>query len=106
VHQPQQIQLDSVERHDLAETFADSFNAIKSDGQRWRLEFCVTRMEQPIPPNILRGKQVPVCRLVLTPQLGLELASKLTAFIQEMEKQGVIKKTVNIPMPPISGKPN
>ena len=106
MNQPQQIQIDSVARDDLAETFADSFSEIKFDGQSWRFEFCVIRMDQPKPPKTMHGKRVPVCRLVLTPQAGFDLASKLSALMNEMEKQCMIKKTPIMPMPPTSGKPN
>jgi hypothetical protein len=104
VSQQQQIQIDPVEIDGLSETFADSFTGIHFDGQSWRIELCVTRTELPNPPKPLRAKRVPVCRLVLTPQLGFELTTKLTALIAQLEKQGVIKKTVA--MPPTSSKPN
>jgi|SRR5579862_1778880 len=104
--QQQRIQLEHVPRHDLPETFADSSTNITFDGQCWRIEFCSTRMEQPIPPATLRGKQVTVCRLVLTPKAGFDLASNLNTIVTQMEKQGVIKRVTQPIMPPVSGKPN
>jgi hypothetical protein len=108
MNQPPRIQIDSVARHDLSETFADSFTNVSFDGQSWRIEFCATRVDPPTSPRptALHAKRVPVCRLALTPQLGFELAAKLSSLLAEMEKQGAIKRVMGAPMPPTSGKPN
>jgi hypothetical protein len=91
---------------DVSETFADSVEKISFDGQSWRVEFCITRMNEPRPP-IISGKKYPACRLVLTPNAGIDLANKLKGIVEQMEKQGLIKvmPNPNLTVPP-GTKPN
>jgi hypothetical protein len=88
------------------ETFADSVEKISFDGQSWRVELCVTRMNEPRPP-IISGRKYPACRLVLTPNAGIDLANKLKVIVELMEKQGLIKQVpaTNLTVPP-GTKPN
>jgi hypothetical protein len=106
---PQQpeVKIVDVDRPELCETFADSILKIGFDGQVWRFEFGVTRMDEPKPP-ILPGKRYPACRLVLPPKTGLEFAAQLKGLIDVMEKQGVIKTMPAASMitPPAGSKPN
>jgi len=73
---------------------------ISFDGATMRIEFCVTRMDRPNPPNPPTGKRYPVCRLVLPTNAGLEFYNKLHQMISTMEKNGAITKK-----PPSSGTP-
>jgi hypothetical protein len=77
---------------ELSETFADSFQLILFDGQSARVEFCVTRMDEPKPPNPPTARKYPVCRLVLTPEAVFQLFGQLQQIINAMQKQGLIKK--------------
>ncbi len=86
-----------IDRPEVSEVFADSIRAISFDGQTMRIEFCVTRMDEPIPPNPQTGKQYPVCRVVLTPNTGINLFSKLQQIMQELEKRGAIKRGTPTP---------
>src|SRR5260221_327977 len=99
-------QISYVDLPDVSETFADSVEKISVDGQSWRLEVFVTRMDEPRPP-IIAGKKYPACRLVLTMNAGLDLANKLKGLIEAMEKQGLIKhiQNPNLIVPP-GTKPN
>ena len=76
----------------LCETFADSINTILFDGQTLRIEFCVTRMDEPNPPNPVTGKKYPVCRLVMTANAGIAFYNRLHQLISSMEEAGAIKK--------------
>jgi len=78
-----------VDRPEVCETFADSIRAISFDGQTLRMEFCVSRMDEPKPPT---SRQYPACRLVLTPKAGLDLFNQLQRFISTLEETGVIKR--------------
>lgn len=99
-------QISYVDLPNVSETFADSVEKILVDGQSWRLEFCVTRMDEPKPP-IITGKKYPACRLVLTLNAGLDLANKIKGLVEAMEKQGLIKtiQNPNLIVPP-GTKPN
>ena len=92
---PTQIRF--VDRPEVCETFADSIRAISFDGQTLRMEFCVTRMDQPKPPEPQTARQYPTCRLVLTPKAGLDLFNQLQRFISTLEKTGVLKRTPPTP---------
>lgn len=103
---PPKIEISYLDLPDVSETFSDSIEKISFDGQSWRFEFCVTRMDEPRPP-IISGKKYPACRLVLTPNAGIDLANKLKGMIEAMEKQGLIKQVQNpnLIIPP-GTKPN
>jgi len=86
---------------DLPETFADSVRFIGFDGQTWRIELMVTRIQpEQIKPGAagVPATQTPSCRLVLTVAAGLDLLNKLTQTADALEKQGILKR--NQPAPP------
>jgi len=89
-----------VDRPEVSETFADSIHLIGFDAQGMRIEFCVTRMEKPKPGSPPTGKRYTICRLVLPPNTGIELADKLKNLVSLMEKEGVIKKPPQTPALP------
>ena len=77
---PNVPQIHFVDRPEVSETFADSIKVISFDGQTMRIEFCVTRMDEPKPPVPPTGRQYPVCRLVLAPNAGLQLQATLICY--------------------------
>ncbi|MGO9379944.1 MAG: hypothetical protein ACLPN1_03850 [Dissulfurispiraceae bacterium] len=81
-----------VDLPELSETFADSIQLILFDGQSARIEFCVTRMDEPKPPKPPTARKYPVCRLVLTPEAALQLFNQLQTIVTGMQKQGLIKR--------------
>lgn len=85
-------QIQDVEVPDLFETFADSIGMSTFDGNTMRIEFRVTRVNPPVPPNPPTAKRYPVCRLVMTPELAVELSNQLNGVIGMMEKQGLVKR--------------
>ena len=89
-------QVQYIDRFDVSETFVNSLgNWIFSDGVA-NIELCVTRLNKPEPPNPPSGKKYPVCRLVLTPQLVIELFQSLNSILGAMKDKGLIKQ---IPQP-------
>ena len=104
--QQPELKIVYVDRPEVFETFADSVEKISVDGQVWRIEFCVTRLDEPKPP-VIPGKKYPSCRLVLTAKAGLELHDKLKGLVAIMEKQGLVKQqsVPDITIPP-GTKPN
>ncbi|HNT16730.1 MAG TPA: hypothetical protein PKJ37_02385 [Acidobacteriota bacterium] len=85
-------QVQYVDSADVSETFVDSLNAVMFDGQTGRIELCVTRMEPPTPSTPPKAKRYPACRLVLTPEAFLKLASQLQQLLGALEKDGVVQK--------------
>lgn len=81
-----------VDRPELAETFGDSIKAVWFDGNTWRIEVTVTRIETPAPPQPMSSKQLPSCRLVLSAGAGLDLLNKLTEVAASLEQQGILKR--------------
>ena len=60
----------------LAETFADTVGQWHFDGSSLRIDFLVTRFDQPKSPETRTGRKLPVCRLVLTANGTAELHSR------------------------------
>jgi hypothetical protein len=82
-----------MDRPEIAETFSDFIRSLNFDGQTMRIEFCVTRLDKPTPPNPPTAKQYPTCRLVLTPAAGIDLFNKLQQIMSALEKSGTLKRT-------------
>ncbi len=80
-----------VDRPDVAETFTDSISSCAFDGQNVRIEFTVGRFEDPSALGIVEGKQVPVCRLVLSAPALIELLNRLGQITDAMKKAGILK---------------
>ena len=103
-----QLQLEYVDRPEVAEIFADSVEKISAEGNTHtvRFEFCVHRIDEPSagqPPR--SGKKYTACRLIMPLAGFLGLATKIERLTSLMEQQGVVSKTT-IPMTPQGGKPN
>jgi hypothetical protein len=95
-------QLRYIERTDVFETFADSLGPTSTfDGHDVRIELCVTRLDEIKPPKAITGRKYTACRLVLTPQLTLEIVNQLQQFLGVMEKEGLLKRIT----PPTQGTP-
>jgi hypothetical protein len=80
-----------VDRPEVSETFIDSFHFATFDGTTFRIELCVTRMDEPKPPKPPTARKYPVCRLVMPPQATVELFNQLQTFINIMEQKGLVK---------------
>ena len=90
--QQQQQQLIHVDRPEMPETFADSVHSLVFDGQTFRIDLAVTRIEQSgAKPGAAKGRRYTACRLVLPPKAALELTQKLNGMLKAMQKQGVLK---------------
>ena len=79
-----QIQDDQVTETDLPElreTFSDHVGMTTFDGQLLRIEFQVTRLDTPKPPDPPTGRRYPVCRLVLTGPAAAALYNALGTMI-------------------------
>lgn len=81
-----------VDLPNLPETFVDSFGSMTFDGQTARIELCVTRMNEPHPPNPPTARRLPVCRLVMTPGAFLDLFNQLQQLVETLEREGAIHK--------------
>ena len=90
--QPLNPQINFQDRPELSETFADSVRGLIFDGQTMRIEFCITRMDPPQPPNAPTARQYPVCRLVLPPNAAIDLYNKLQRIVQALEKEGKVTR--------------
>ena len=88
------MQITYVDRSEVCETFADTVEKLSFDGQTLRLELCVTRMDDPAPPNPPTGKKYTACRLVLPPLAALDLVNKLQQLVALLEQQGIVKRGV------------
>lgn len=86
------IQITYVDRPEVSETFADTVEKMFFDNQTLRIELCVTRMNDPSPPNPPSGEKYTACRLVLPPLTALDLVIKLQQLVALLEQQGVIKR--------------
>lgn len=84
-----------VDRPDLPETFADSIHMIWFDMQTMRIDFCVTRNDEPKPPVMPVPKQYPTCRLVLSLDGAMALHNQLSQLVGALKQQGVVHSVPN-----------
>jgi hypothetical protein len=78
------------DRHDLEETFADSIRSCVFDGQLMRIEFTVSRFDDPGALGVLEGRQVPTCRLVLNRTAMADLFNRLGQLSNVLKQAGVV----------------
>jgi len=67
------------------------------------MELCVTRLDEPHPPEPPKGRSYPVARLAFTPSAALQLHQNLSNLLAALEKQGVIQRAPippQVPVPP------
>ena len=104
----QTFEIQYFNRPEVQEMFADHLERMTVDGttNTLRLEFTVTRMDDPKPGSTKQtGKKYTVARLVL-PMTGLlDMINKFQQVTSVMEQQGTLKRQV-IVTPPPGGKPN
>jgi len=90
--QQPKIEVQHIDLPDLRETFADSVPRWVFDGQTLRIEFAVTRLQEPTPPKPPTAKQYPACRLVLTPAAAIDLINKMQGIAGALEQAGILKR--------------
>jgi hypothetical protein len=77
----------------IPETFADTVRGMMFDGQSVRMEFCVTRMDEPAKGSAeLTGKRQTACRVVLPMSAALDLSHKLGRMFATLAKRGAERK--------------
>ena len=86
------IQTKIVDRPAVSESFADSVLGCWFDGHTWRVDFSVTRIDQPMTEPAT-SSQYPSCRLVLSLPAGLALLERLSDLLRQLEANGTIKRT-------------
>ena len=102
----QEMKFTYVDRPEIPETFVDVVEKMLFDGQVLRLEFCVSRLDEPRPSVPPSSKKVTAARLVMTPNGALDLFGKLQPLIAMWQQQGLIKQNPPMPVDTGSGKPN
>ncbi len=85
-------QIRYIDLTDVSETFADSLGLTIFDGQSTRIELCITRFDAPNPPNAPTARKYPACRLVLTPEVTIDLFNQLQNMVKVMQQQGLVTK--------------
>lgn len=73
---------------ELPETFSDSIRSCVFDGQMMRIEFTVTRFDDRSAAGVVEGRQLPVCRLVLTRNTLLDLVNRISQMGEALKKGG------------------
>ena len=86
------LQLEHIDVAAVGETFADSVRDLAFDGNTFRLEFCVTRVDASADAQAARrAKRYTACRVVLPTPAALELSQKLARVLATILKQGAAK---------------
>ena len=80
-----------LDRVDLAETFTDSINTLRFDGQTLRIEFGVTRFDDVKADAPITGRRYPACRIVLTPAAAVDLINRMQQIGAALIQAGVVK---------------
>lgn len=87
----------------ISETFGDAIRAVWFDGNTWRIEVDVIRLDtQAQPARQLAMTQYPSCRLVLSGAAGLALLERLTELAKELEANGTLKRNTVGPAPSVT----
>jgi hypothetical protein len=92
-----QLKIEHIDLPDLAETFADSIEAVHFDGQLLRITFGVTRLDPQTQGAPASARRYPAVRLVLPSGAGVELMNHM-----EKPKAGLIQ--AGIPRTPPRGR--
>ena len=94
--------LQHIDRPEIPETFVDGLHSIIFDGQTFRLEFTVGRLDE-MRPGMQQptGKSYTVCRLVMPPNSALELFNKMSGIVKAMEQKGLLKHEQPKPIGPV-----
>ncbi|GAB4390150.1 MAG: hypothetical protein Kow0025_20220 [Thermodesulfovibrionales bacterium] len=80
-------QIRYIDLPEVSETFSDSLRLATFDGQSLRIEFCVTRYDEPSHPNPQTARRYPVCRIVLTPEAAGDLLEQLYKLNEAISKE-------------------
>ena len=108
IPEQQVVEIQYINRPEIQEVFADYVERMTVDGGTGtlRLEFTVTRMDDPQPgANKQTGRKYTVARLVLPMPGLLDMINKFQQVAAVMEQQGTLKRQIVI-NPPAGGKPN
>jgi hypothetical protein len=94
-----------VDRPEVTEVFFDHVRMCMFNENALRMEFCVTRFDEPKPPAAPASKHVTAIRLATTPTGLAQLYDQLTNLVAALEKQGVLHRNVppavsSVPTPP------
>jgi hypothetical protein len=81
-----------VDLPELRESFADSVRTVVWDGYTLRIELSVTRVSDITPGEAAQATRYPAARLVLTPQVAVDLHNRLQQTIAALVKSGVLKQ--------------
>jgi hypothetical protein len=90
---PQETQVEYVDRADVNETFVDSIYSTTFNTGILRIEFDVTRLSEPKASKPHTAKQYPMCRLVMTPDVAVDLFNRLNQFMGVMKERGLTQQT-------------
>jgi hypothetical protein len=90
----------AVDRPDLPETFADDIGMAMFDGQTLRIEFLVTRFDEPKPPAMPTARQYPAARIVLDQHGAVELINQLQKISAALQAAGLLKRVPPGPQVP------
>ncbi len=77
------------DRPEINEAFADSIRSCVFDGQVMRIEFTVSRFDDPGAVGVVEGRQVPVARLVLHRSAVGDLFHRLVQLSSALKQAGV-----------------
>jgi hypothetical protein len=77
--------------HQIAEIFSDCLGFAMFDGNTLRLDFAVSRMNEPRPPSPPTGERHTVARLVLSAPCALDLINQMQMMASQLAQTGLIK---------------
>jgi hypothetical protein len=83
---------------DLAETFADTIGQWHFDGSTLRIEFLISRFDEPSGRTTDRtGRRRPACRLVLSTAAAVDMINHCRQMSDALQKAGMVQKTERRP---------
>jgi hypothetical protein len=96
-------QLTYVDRPEISETYVDSLGRWTFENMLVKMEFLVTRMDDPNPSAPPTGRATTACRIVIPLPGMIDMLGKLQAIAAQLQAANILRPISN---PPTAGRPN
>jgi hypothetical protein len=85
------------DRPEIADTFVDNLRRAMFDGANVRIEFTISRLDDPQPPALPTGRAITACRIIIPLTGFLAMTKQFEVLINTLHAQGVLRQIQNTP---------
>jgi len=87
-----QPQLTYVDRPEISETYADSLWRVTFNSMHLRMEFAVSRLDEPRQGQPVEGKAVTSCRVIMPLSGMIDMVGKLQTIMVQLQEARAIRQ--------------